>query len=187
MVKHFFIPYDAGVYAGVVTMCKVFLFGASMVQVVMFPQISHLHALGANYKSRFIKFLSLQLVLIFGGLAIFTLFPSSINNLMFGGKFMDSVPYLPMFAFFVALYILITFLSMFLLAINKTKAYLIILPACVLQYLLISSYHTNLFGIIKANILATGLACLFIAMYVVKSLAYEGLSRHTNLQPGKND
>jgi O-antigen/teichoic acid export membrane protein len=187
MVKHFFIPYDAGVYAGVVTMCKVFLFGASMVQVVMFPQISHLHALGANYKSRFLKFLSLQLVLIFSGLAIFTLFPSSINNLMFGGKFADSVPYLPMFALFVALYILITFLSMFLLAINKTKAYLVILPACVIQYLLVSSYHTNLFSIIKANILATGLACLFIAMYVVKSLAYEGLNRHTNLQPGKND
>lgn len=181
MVKHFFSSYDAGVYAGVVTMCKVFLFGASMVQVVMFPQISHLHALGVNYKNRFLKFLSLQLVLIFSGLVIFALFPSSINNLMFGGKFADSVPYLPIFALFVALYILITFLSMFLLAIDKTKAYLAILPACALQYLLISSFHTNLFSIIKVNILSTGLACLFIVMYVVKSIKHEGFNNHTNL------
>lgn len=169
MVKHFFTPYEAGVYAGVVTMCKVYLFGAGIVQVVMFPQISHLYALGANYKSRFVKFLSLQLLLIFGGLGMFSLFPSLINSLMFGGKFMDSVSYLPLFAVFMSFYILITFLSMFLLAISKTKAFLVILPACVLQYILISSFHTNLFSVIKANILSTGLACLFIIIYVVKS------------------
>lgn len=171
MVKHFFSPYEAGVYAGVVTMCKVYLFGASIVQVVMFPQISHLHALGENYKSRFLKFLMLQLLLTFGGLGIFTVFPSPINNLMFGGKFVDSVTYLPLFALFVALYILITFLSMFLLAISKTKAFLVILPTCVLQYILISTFHTNLFSVIKANILSTGLACLFIIIYVIKSLS----------------
>ena len=44
LVKHLFTPYNAGIYAGVVTMSKVFLFGASVVQVVMFPHISHLYA-----------------------------------------------------------------------------------------------------------------------------------------------
>ncbi len=172
MVKHFFDPYQAGIYAGLVTMGKVFLFGASIVQTVMFPQISHLYASGANYKGRFVKFLTLQLAIIGAGLAVFALFPSLINTSMFGGKFADSVPYIPLFALFVSLYILITFLSMFLLAINKTRAYLIILPACVVQYLLITTFHQNLTSVIKANTLSAGLACLFITMYVVKSVVY---------------
>lgn len=59
---------------------------------------------------------------------------------------------------------------MFLLAVNKTRAYLIILPACVVQYLLITTFHQDLSSVIKANTLSAGLACLFIVMYVVKSL-----------------
>lgn len=172
MVKHFFDPYQAGIYAGLITMGKVFLFGASIVQTVMFPQISHLHASGVNYQSRFVKFLILQLAIIGAGLAVFALFPALINTIMFGGKFADSVSYMPLFALFVALYILITFLSMFLLAINKTKAYLAILPACVVQYLLITAFHANLYSVIKANILSASVVCLFIIMYVVKSVVY---------------
>ena len=170
LVKHFFTPYDAGIYAGAVTMSKVYLFGASIVQVVMFPQIAHLHAAGVNFTGRFAKFLVLQLLLIFGGLAIFTLVPQAINTVMFGGKFTQSVTYLPLFSCFIALYILITFLSMFLLAINKTKAFLFILPACALQYLLITLFHTTIFSVIKADILTSGISCLLISIYVVLSM-----------------
>lgn len=180
MVKHFFTPYDAGIYAGVVTMSKVFLFGASIVQVVMFPQISHLYASSGNFKGRFLKFLSLQLLLIVGGILCYAIFPQAINSIMFRGKFTESVTYLPLFAVFVAFYILITFLSMFLLAINKTKAFLFIIPACVLQYILISFLHNNIYSIIKANILSAGMACLFITIYVVKSL-HEGVDNHSSL------
>ena len=171
MVKHFFTPYNAGIYAGVVTMSKVYLFGASIVQVVMFPQISHLYASGLDFKSRFGKFLTLQLLLIAGGLVIFALVPQVINTLMFRGKFTESVPYLPLFAVFTAEYILLSFLSMFLLAINKTKAFLIILPACIVQYALLTFFHLTIFSVIKANILSTGVACLLITVYVVRSLA----------------
>lgn len=180
LVKHFLTPYNAGIYAGVVTMSKVFLYGASIVQVVMFPQISHLYASGLNFKGRFAKFLSLQLLLIVSGLVCFALFPQVINSIMFGGKFTESVTYLPLFSAFVALYILITFLSMFLLAINKTKAFLAILPACALQYALITLFHTTIYSIVKANILSAGIACLFIIIYVVKALGHKSASLPIN-------
>lgn len=181
MVKYFFSPYQAGVYAGLVTMCKVFLFGASIVQTVMFPQISHLYALGANYKPRFLKFLFLQILIILAGLLVFTLFPSQINTLMFGGKYADSVPFMPAFAVFVSLYILITFFSMFLLAINKTRAFFIILPACALQIFLIYTFHQSLFSVVKANLAAALFACLFITMYVVKSVRNVGVNNSPNI------
>ncbi len=180
MVKHFFSPYEAGIYSGVITMCKVFLFGATIVQAVMFPQISHLYALGANYKNRFFKFLTIQMLAIFIGLGVFALFPSLINQVMFGGKFAASVPYMPLFSVFIAFYILIIFLSMFLLAVNKTRAYLIILPACAAQYLLILIWHANLYNVIKVNILSAGIACLFVVMYVVQSMR-EGVDHNPHL------
>lgn len=185
MVKHFLTPYNAGIYAGTVTMSKVFLFGASIVQVVMFPQISHLYASGLDFKGRFVKFLLLQLLLVSSGLVCFVFFPQVINSIMFGGKFSPSVAYLPLFSVFVALYILITFFSMFLLAINKTKAFLFIIPACALQYILINLFHNNIFSIIKVNILSAGIACLFITIYVLKSL-YESVHHHSHLQTRKN-
>jgi len=172
MVKHFFSPFEAGIYAGVVTMSKVFLFGAGIVQVVMFPQISHLYASKGNFKGRFAKFLSLQLLLIIGGVLCYTIFPQVINSIMFGGKFTQSVSYLPLFSVFTAFYILITFLSLFLLAINRTRALLFIIPACILQYTLINLLHTNISTIIKVNILSTGMACLFISIYVVRSVSH---------------
>lgn len=183
MAKHFFTPYDAGIYAGVVTMSKVFLFGASVIQVVMFPQISHLYASKRVFIDRFIKFLSLQLLLIISGLLCYAIFSQAINSIMFGGKFTGSVTYLPLFAVFTALYILVSFLSMFLLAINKTKAFLFIIPACVLQYILISLFHNNIFSIIKANILSTAAACVFITIYVVRSISHSSLDERNGKIP----
>jgi O-antigen/teichoic acid export membrane protein len=172
LVKHLFSPLDAGIYAGVVTMGKVFLFGAGLVQVVMFPQISHLYASKGDYIGRFRMFLILQVVLISGGVFIYILFPTWINLLMFGGKFVASVNYLPLFALFMAFYVLLNFLSMFLLAINKTKAYLVILPSCLLQYLSINLIHTGLSDIIRINILVSAVACFLTSIYVVKSIYY---------------
>jgi len=102
---------------------------------------------------------------------------------MFGGKFTGSVTYLPLFAVFTALYILVSFLSMFLLAINKTKAFLFIIPACVLQYILISLFHNNIFSIIKANILSTAAACVFITIYVVRSISHSSLNERNGKIP----
>jgi O-antigen/teichoic acid export membrane protein len=179
MVKHFFTPYDAGIYAGVVTMSKVFLFGASIVQVVMFPQIAHLHACNGNVTQRFGKFLALQLVFILGGLACFAVFPQVINSVMFGGKFAESVTYLPLFSVFVALYVMITFLAMFLLAVNKTRSFLIILPACMLQYALITVAHADITSVIRVNILAAALACLSIAGYVMRVVSRSALTERS--------
>lgn len=181
MVKHLFSPYQAGIYAGLVTMCKVFLFGASVIQTAMFPQIAHLYESGANYKSRFLKFLFLQTLVVLAGFLVFAIFPWLINYLMFGGKYSDSVPYMPLFAVFISIYIFITFFSMFLLAINKNKIFFIILPTCLVQITLIYTFHHSIFSVIKANILSASLSCLLIIIYVVKSFKNESLNNSPNI------
>jgi len=85
LVKKYFDPEMAGYYAGTVTLGKIFLFGAGAVTTVMFPTISSLAVRGLNYGRAFFKFLSLQLLLVAGGLVAFSVFPSFLTISIFWG------------------------------------------------------------------------------------------------------
>lgn len=167
LVKKYFEPETAGYYAGTVTLGKIFLFGAGAVSTVMFPTISSLAARGLNYSRAFFKFLSLQLVLVAGGLVIFSVFPSFLTRLFFGERFMNSVEYLPMFSLFIGLYIVINFLILFFLAVSRTSVFLLLLPGLIVQYLLINSNHMTLYDIITADIYAGIISLVLLTAFFV--------------------
>ncbi len=167
LVKKYFEPETAGYYAGTVTLGKIFLFGAGAVSTVMFPTISSLAARGLNYSRAFFKFLSLQLVLVAGGLVIFSVFPSFLTRLFFGERFMNSVEYLPMFSLFIGLYIVINFLILFFLAVSRTSVFLLLLPGLVVQYLLINSNHATLYNIISADIYAGIISLVLLTAFFI--------------------
>jgi O-antigen/teichoic acid export membrane protein len=168
LVKKYFDAESAGYYAGVVTLGKIFLFGAGTVAVVMFPRISSLKASGGKILSNFSLYLFLQLTVVVLGIFAYTMFPKILTLLFFGSKFLASVTYLPLFSVFVGLYVTINFLVMFLLAIDKSKVYVFLLPGVVAQYLLINFYHDSLFQIIKINISVSALLVGAIALYLFR-------------------
>jgi len=174
LVKKYFEPEMAGYYAGTVTLGKIFLFGAGAVSTVMFPTISSLAARGLNYSRAFFKFLSLQLMLVAGGLIVFSVFPSFLTRLFFGERFMSSVEYLPMFSLFIGLYIIINFLILFFLAVSRTSVFLLLLPGLVIQYLLISSNHGTLYDIINADIYAGIISLVLLTAFFIKGSSGKG-------------
>ncbi|HAI63144.1 MAG: Polysaccharide biosynthesis protein [candidate division WWE3 bacterium GW2011_GWF2_41_45] len=167
LVKKYFDPEMAGYYAGTVTLGKIFLFGAGAVSTVMFPTISSLAARGLNYGRAFFKFLSLQLVLVAGGLVAFSLFPSFLTRLFFGERFMNSVEYLPVFSLFIGLYIVINFLVLFFLAVNRTSVFLLLLPGLIVQYVLINSNHATLYNVISADIYAGIISLVLLSVFFI--------------------
>ena len=167
LVKKYFEPEMAGYYAGTVTLGKIFLFGAGAVSTVMFPTISSLAARGLNYGRAFFKFLSLQLLLVAGGLVAFSVFPSFLTRLFFGVRFMNSVEYLPMFSLFIGLYIVINFLILFFLAVSRTSVFLLLLPGLVVQYFLITSNHATLYDIIRADIYAGIISLVLLTVFFI--------------------
>ena len=167
LVKKYFDPEMAGYYAGTVTLGKIFLFGAGAVSTVMFPTISSLAARGLNYGRAFFKFLSLQLLLVAGGLVAFSVFPSFLTKLFFGQRFMNSVEYLPMFSLFIGIYIVINFLILFFLAVNRTSVFLLLLPGLVVQYMLILTNHETLYDIISADIYAGIISLVLLTAFFV--------------------
>jgi len=165
MVKRFFSPTDAGYYAGTMTLGKILLFGAGAVSVVMFPKITALHAGGKSFMKSLKRLLMLLILVLMVGVFCYQIFPGIITNLFFGKAFENSVKYLPLFSVFVALYVLINFLVMFFLAIDKKKVGFLLLPGIVIQYIGLNFFHGSLWEVINVNIGVSVLILIILSVY----------------------
>ncbi len=177
LVKHFFDTESAGLYSGVVTVGKVFLFGVGALSVVMFPQVSEAVYKGENYFAKFRDFLFLQSILVLLGVISFSLFPKLITLVMFGEKYLPAVSYIPKFSVFVGGYVLVNLFVLFFLAIEKMNVFLFQVPAVLGQLLLISFFHNSLGQIISMNILVVGVLLLCMVLYYIANVGIYNHSR----------
>lgn len=165
LVKHFFSPVEAGIYSATLTIGKIILFGTGILGAVMFPIISDLYAKGEDYYKKFILFFVAQLVLVAGAVAIFHIFPRFITINMFGNAYAPAIAYLSKFSIFTGLFSMVSFVYQFLLAIEKTKANIILFFGVIAQVVAINIFHASLGQIININIVV--MLCALVA-----SLAY---------------
>ncbi len=176
LVKHYFDADTAGIYSSIVTVGKVFLFGASTVTLVMYPQISQLYAANKEYLARFKQFVTFQIILVALGIICFYMFSPLIISVLFGDKFISAAEYLPKFAVFVGLYILIYFMTMYFLAINKTKVFVLLLLGVIAQFILLSAFHDSVNSVINVNILVSMLLFLSTLLYYFKDVSVNNSS-----------
>lgn len=177
LAKHYFDQNLAGIYAGVVTVGKVLLFGASTVAVVMFPMISSAYNKGEPYMSKFRQFLFIQLLVVGLGVFLFTLFPKLIITIMFGQAYLPSAEFLPLFSLFMGSYVLINFFILFLLAIEKIKVYFLLIPAVIIQLLLISRFHDSIVEVVVANLTVSASLLFGVILFFIKNVGINNNSR----------
>ncbi len=170
LVKKYFSPVDAGYYAGTMTLGKILLFGAGAVSVVMFPKITALYTNGLYFMGRLKKLLLLLVSVLILGVLCYQIFPSFITHLFFGKAFEESVKYLPLFSVFVAMYVLVHFLVMFFLAVDKKKVGFLLLPGVLIQFILLNIFHDSLWDVIMVNIAVTVLVLLLLSVYFYFSI-----------------
>lgn len=182
LVRKFFSAEESGYYAGVMTLGKILLFGAGAVTIVMFPKITALYADGKYFLGRLKKLLYLLIAILIVGVLCYQIFPGIITNVFFGEAFKNSVEYLPLFSVFVALYVLIQFLVMFFLAIDKKKVGFLLLPGVISQYVLISMFHESLWSVININIGVSVFTLLLLSVYFYFSLPKIGKRDIKNLE-----
>jgi O-antigen/teichoic acid export membrane protein len=170
LVRSYLGSQMSGYYAGVVTVGKILLFGTMPVATVMYPKISALKSGGTNVNRVFKKFLNMQLAVVSVGLVIFALFPKLIALAFFGNKYLESVKYLPLYALFVALYVMLNFLILFLLAVDATKIYYTMMVLAVAQVILLTRFHSGIYQVIAINV-----ALLFVAVGYVSYCSWRFL------------
>lgn len=179
LVKHFFSPAEAGLYAGLSLIGKVIFFFSAPISSVMFPLIVQKHTKNENYHSIF----RLSLLLIFGfSIAIslfYFLFPEFVINFFLKREaYLAVAPYLVYFAVFITIYSLISVLTYYFLSIKKTNIYIPIGLAALAQIILIYFFHDTFLHIILISIaVSTLLLAVFLLYYQrVSPLSFKTVS-----------
>ena len=169
LVKHFFNPTEAGLYAGLSLVGKVIFFFSAPISSVMFPLIVQKHTKKENYHSIFR--LSLLLIFIFSvAISLFYfLFPEFVIKFFLNREaYLTIAPYLVYFAIFITIYSLISVLTYYFLSIKKTNIYMPIILAALAQIILIYFFHNTFLQVISVSIVVSTLLLVSFLFYYQK-------------------
>jgi len=173
LVKHFFPPYEAGLYAAISTLGKIVFFGASPVASAMFPHISGRHARGEKYEEVLIGSIAITLFISGGVLVVYWIFPHLIIQILYGGKYLAAVPLLVWMGLFITFYTVANLLVNFFLSVDRTKVVIIPFIIAVLQILAIWFKHGSLLEVIQISLFLMVILFTILAGYLgYNRLAY---------------
>lgn len=165
LVKHFFHPAEAGIYASLAVLGRIAFFGASPVAQVMFPLVARRHSHGEQYHRIF--YLSILLTAGITSLVIlfYVFVPELAIRLLFGDEFIDGAPILWWFGLFMGLLTLANLFIQYYLSIGKTKIVSLFAIAAILQIALIWFIHPNLQTVIKMSTISAALLTTSLLVY----------------------
>lgn len=169
LVKHFFSPQQAGIYAGVSLVGRVIFYFTSPIPSVMFPLI--IKKYNNNESTHGVFYLSLGLVALASiGLSLFYfLFPQLTLSIFFGGKkYLQASSLLGIFGLYISIFSLVNVCTTFFLSLKRTNIAYIIGAGALLQILLISLYHKNFFEIIYISIFISLVLLILLLLYYLK-------------------
>lgn len=174
LVKHFFDPTSAGIYAALALIGKVIYYVSSPIGSVMFPIVVQKYSNNENFSNTF----KLALLLVFAPSLVLTLlyflFPDP--TILFFTKKTENLivsPLLMLFGVFMSLYTLLYIIANFYLSIKKTKVFIPILIGAIAQIVLILLYHQTFEQIIIISTLITAVLVIILILYY-----YFGIRKH---------
>tara|TARA_Y100000310_G_scaffold82857_1_gene79458 strand:+ start:13765 stop:15045 length:1281 start_codon:yes stop_codon:yes gene_type:complete len=165
LVKHFFDEVNAGLYAALALIGKAVFFGTFSIGQVMFAKASELYYKKKHSKSLLYKSLFFILVASIPVIAIFYLFSDFIIKLSYGPSYLGISNLIWFYSLVILLFTLVYTISLYNLAIGKTKFIYLLVIFNLLEISLIWMFHNTLLQIIM--ILFYLMAILFILSLVI--------------------
>lgn len=170
LVKHFFDPLQAGVYAGLSLVGKVIFFFTGSIGGVMFPLIVKKHAKNEDYNNIFKMAIMMVFIPSVFISAFYFLYPDlSINFFIKNEIYRSASGLLGLFGVFIAIYSLITLFVYYFLSIKKTNVYIPVLLAALNQLLFITLYHSSLFAVVAISFLVALILLITLIIYYIKT------------------
>lgn len=166
LVKHFFNPVNAGIYAGLSLIGRVIFFFSAPIGTVMFPLITQRHTRKENYHNLF----KLSLLLVFLASVCLTVFYFFCPEFIIGfflkkQEYLSAANLLGFFGIFISLYSVTTIVVNFYLSIRETKIVIPIIIFAVLQGFLIWLYHNTFLQIIMISLGTISLLLIALLLY----------------------
>jgi O-antigen/teichoic acid export membrane protein len=151
--KHFFTSEQAGLYAGLSLIGKVIFYVTGPICGVMFPIIVQKYSNNERTQNTLLLSIifTLSPALVLTG--FYFLFPEyTILFFLKKTEYLKIIPYVGFFGLSITLYSIHNLLATFYLAINKTRVYIPILCASVLQIIFFIMYHQTIQQMITVSL-----------------------------------
>lgn len=166
LVKHFFEPSKAGIYAGLSLIGRVIFFFSSPIGAVMFPLVVQKHTRKENYQG----ILRLSVILIFLpsiALTIFYfIFPEfTIRFFLKNEEYVSAAPYLGFFGIFIGLFSLLSVFTNFYLSIKRVKIFIPLVIGAITQAALVWVWHETFWQIIIISTITTFILLVAFILY----------------------
>lgn len=164
LVKHYFSPQDAGIYAAISTIGKIILYVTAPVVTVMFPMISERTTKGDKHYKIF--FFSILFIII-GALLVLSLYviaPAKVIAILYGSQYVSFFYLLPEIGIAILFYSLINLLVNYYLVIKDFRFLWFFVVAIIALVTAISFWHSSILIVVRMMILAFSL--LFTSMMV---------------------
>lgn len=165
LVKHFFSPHDAGIYAALSTLGKIIFFGTGPIGSVMFPLVSKRSSKGQQYRRIFLYSFLATLFLSVCVIVGYFLFPGIAIKLLYGSAYLEASGLLVWFGIFISLFTLSSLLVNYCLSLGQTKVVVFPLSASIMQIFLILFFHQTLYEVIIVSLIISSLLLGSLLIY----------------------
>ena len=169
LVKHFFDPQAAGIYATLSLVGRVIFFFSAPIGMVMFPLVAQKYARQENFHNTFKLALFLVLLPSVPLTIFYFLFPEfTIQFFSKREEHLVGAPFLGIFGVFVTIYALLSIFTNFYLSIKKTKIFIPITLGALLQAIGIWFYHESFLEVILISLVSVSLLLIVLLLYYWK-------------------
>lgn len=169
LVKHFFDPLQAGIYAGLSLVGRVIFFLTAPISMVMFGLIVQKREKGENYEGIFKTAILLVVIPSILISVFYFLYPNFTIGFFIKNKIYLSVSsLLGLFAVFISTYSLSSLFVFYFLSIKKTKVYMIVASCSIAQVILIILYHDSLYNVVTISLAVSIILFILLLSYFIK-------------------
>ncbi len=149
LVKHYFVPHNAGIYSAISLIGKILLFVVGFVPTVVLPKATALATGGKNPISMLIQAGIAMAVISISGLAVLWVFPVPIVAAVVGRAFVAAAPYLFSYGCAMTLLAITTLVATYKIALHRFDFVLPIVVVPILEIVGIAYQHHSLFEVIR--------------------------------------
>jgi O-antigen/teichoic acid export membrane protein len=162
VVKHYFSPHEAGLYAGIATIARIIYFLTGPLAGVLIATV----VLGQTVHNRALVRRSLALVTFLGGSALiaFTLWPGFIISLLLGDTYTEQMSLLPPLSLAIFLLSIVNLLVYYHVALRHTRIVFAALTGLVVTMGLILVQHDTLEAVVTSLIQGSFLLLALVLM-----------------------
>ena len=154
LVKHYFEPYEAGLYASLALMGRIVYFIAWMFVMLLLPTVVQLKKEGKETASTLFKYVGYIAVISSAIVLACLSFPETIINLLFGKSYIAMAPFLWKYAIATSMFAISNIFAYYYLSLDKYIPVIISGVFGVLQMVLVIFYHDSLEQVVYMQILA---------------------------------